>query len=76
MAVQILKSPPAESRASAAIMRRSVVVMLFALGLFSACGKSSSLPKFAEPQGQAVDPDSLADGDRIAGSHYRIHRIV
>ena len=40
--------------------------MLLVLGLFPACGKGSNLPKFAEPTGRTVDPNSLADGDRIA----------
>lgn len=46
-------------------MRRNVVVVLVILSLTSACGKGSNLPKFAKPTGGAVDPDTLADGDRI-----------
>jgi hypothetical protein len=47
-------------------MRRNCVVLLIVLGLSPACSKGSSLPKFAQPKAQSVDPDSLSDGDRIA----------
>lgn len=40
--------------------------MLLSLGLISACGSGKKLPKFAEPTGGAVDPSTLADGDRIS----------
>lgn len=46
-------------------MRRNLAALLVSLGLCSSCGGGSNLPKFAEPKGQAVDPTSLADGDRI-----------
>ncbi len=46
-------------------MRRTLVVLV-ALLAAPACGKKSNLPGFAEPQGGAVDPGTLEDGDRIA----------